>query len=257
MAMSGKMVERFTSALNLFITALILLNIAALVLETVESIGSAHRALFYKFEVFSVLIFTVEYIIRLWKCTDQPQYGKGLAGRVRYILSPMALIDAVAILPFYLPMLIPFDLRFVRALRLLRIFRIFKLARYSDAFRTFMNVMRAKKEELLITVFMVFVVLTVASCAMFFIENSVQPNIFSSIPAAMWWGIATLSTVGYGDMYPVTLAGKLLGSIVALMGIGLFALPAGIIGSGFIDEMHKKRANTNCCPHCGKTIEIK
>jgi voltage-gated potassium channel len=167
----------------------------------------------------------------------------------------MALIDLIAILPFYLPMLLPIDLRFMRAIRLVRLLRVFKLSRYSNAFSTLYNVLRAKKEDLFITAFLVSVLLVVASSLMYFIENKGQPEVFSSIPASLWWGVATLSTVGYGDAYPVTVLGKFLGAIIALLGIGMFALPAGILGSGFVEEIQKKKASSKICPHCGKAIE--
>jgi voltage-gated potassium channel len=136
-------------------------------------------------------------------------------------------------------MIIHFDLRFVRVLRLLRLSRLIKLGRYSDSLKTLGNVFKGKKEELLITAFALAILLILASSLMYFAENEVQPQAFSSIPAAMWWGIATLTTVGYGDIYPVTTLGKLMGSVIAVLGIGMFALPAGILSSGFAEKIKK------------------
>ena len=168
----------------------------------------------------------------------------------------MALVDLAAILPFYLPLFIKLDLRFVRALRLLRLFRIFKMGRYSSALQMLGRVVRAKKEEIFITALVLIMLLVVASGLMYYIEKDAQPKQFSSIPSAMWWGVATLTTVGYGDVYPVTAAGKILSAVIAILGIGLFALPTGILASGFIEELHKKETGKIICPHCGKEIDM-
>ena len=129
------------------------------------------------------------------------------------------------------------------------------MGRYTESFKTFGNVLRAKKEDLDVTVFSVLILLQVASSLMYYAEHSAQPERFSSIPAAMWWGVTTLTTLGYGDIYPVTVLGKILGAVIALLGIGLFALPAGILASGFAEEIQKKRQTQRTCPHCGKEIE--
>ena len=239
---------------NVFIMSLISLNVVAVMLETVESLAAGFPAFFKYFDLFSVMVFTLEYLLRIWTITENKDYGSPVAGRIKFLFTPLALVDIIAILPFYLPMLIPIDLRFVRALRLARLMRILKLGRYSESLRMMGRVIKAKREELFITVFVVFLLIIMSSSLMFYIENLAQPKVFSSIPAAMWWSVATLTTVGYGDMYPVTIAGKILGSVIALLGIGIFALPAGILGSGFVEEMHRKTEKKKVCPHCGKEI---
>lgn len=228
---------------DVFILTLISLNVLAVILGTVEELASGYSGLLYGFEVFSVVIFSLEYIGRLWSCTKDERYKGAVRGRIRFAMSPMALIDLVAILPFYLPMLIPFDARFVRAIRLFRLFRMLKIGRYSDAARRLGNVLRAKREELGITVFAVALLLILASSLMYFVEHEAQPDIFSSIPAAMWWGASTLTTVGYGDIYPITPIGKVLGAAIAVLGIGMFALPAGILASGFAEEIQGEPAD--------------
>lgn len=238
---------------DVFIMTLISLNVIAVILETVKSLFH-YRLFFYTFEVFSVSVFTIEYLLRLWTCTTNNRFKSHIKGRIRFAMTPLVLVDLMAILPFYLPMVIPLDLRFIRAVRLFRLFRLFKMGRYSESLKTLGNVLKEKKEELLITVFVVFILLVIASSLMYFIENEAQPQVFSSIPAAMWWGVATLTTVGYGDVFPITPIGKLLGAIIAIMGIGMFALPAGILGSGFVEEIRKRRGKEEICPHCGKDI---
>lgn len=240
---------------DIFIMSLIFLNVIAVILETVKGIALHFMPLFQTFEIVSVVIFTIEYLLRLWSCTVYKKYKAPFRGRFRFALTPMAIVDLVAILPFYIPMLIPFDLRFVRVLRLMRMFRLFKMGRYSDSLKTLGNVLKRKKEELLITVFVVGILLVFISSLMYYVENEAQPEAFSSIPAAMWWGVATLTTVGYGDAYPITTLGKFLGAIIALLGIGMFALPAGILGGGFVEEMRKKQDKRTVCPHCGKEID--
>jgi voltage-gated potassium channel len=171
------------------------------------------------------------------------------------MITPLALVDLFAILPFYLPMLVHVDFRVIRILRFVRLFRLLKMSRYMRSLHMFGTVVQEKKEELMIAICMVLVILLFAASGMYVIENAAQPEAFSSIPAAMWWGIATLTTVGYGDIYPITPLGKVLGSIIALLGVGLFALPAGILASGFNDVIPRRNIRApHTCPHCGEVI---
>ena len=243
--------DRASRAFDLFIVLLIGLNVVALVLETVQPIAARWQAFFDVFEFISVIVFSAEYILRLWSCVTNPKYVSPVTGRVRFALTPMALIDFLAVAPFYLPF-IGVDLRFVRAVRLFRLFRIAKVARYSTALRTLGRVFVAKKEELVVTLFVLFLLLLMASCTVYF----AQPDAFSSIPEAMWWGVATLRTVGYGDVYPVTPLGKIIAACVAILGIGMFALPTGILGAGFVEEVQKRKKTRITCPHCGEDLPL-
>lgn len=229
---------------DMFIMTLILLNVFAVIIETVESIQTKYKTFLYYFEIFSVVVFSIEYIVRLWACTVMEKYRHPILGRLKYIFSMGAIIDLLAILPFYLPYLITVDARFLRILRLFRLMRIFKLGRYSLAFQMIVRVVKNRKEELMITFTMVIVLLILASSLMYYIENEAQPEVFTSIPATMWWGVATLTTVGYGDVYPITPLGKLLGAFIAILGIGVFALPAGIIASSFESEINQRNKKT-------------
>ncbi|RLG22187.1 ion transporter, partial [Methanosarcinales archaeon] len=163
------------------------------------------------------------------------------------------LIDLFAILPFYLPFL-GLDLRSLRVLRLLRILRIAKVGRYYGALHLMKRVVVSKKEEIVLTTAIMALLLVLASSVLFYCENPYQPDTFSSIPATMWWAIATLSTVGYGDMYPITVLGKLFASLIAVRGIGMFALPTGIVGAGFVEEIQRSKDEAKVCPHCGEPI---
>jgi len=241
-----------------FIMGLIILNVVAVVLETVDWINDRYAVIFNAFNVISVAVFTVEYILRVWSCTEDPKFKDPVSGRLRFMITPLAIIDLMAFLPFYLPFAFP-ELRFLRAFRLFRLFRVLKLARYSESLQTFADVLKLKKEELGLMLFAIIILLIVSSSLMYEAEHEAQPDAFSSIPAAMWWGVVTLATVGYGDMFPITPTGKLIGSIVVLLGIGLFALPTGVLAAGFSEVLQRKREAKQkegmICPHCGKRID--
>ncbi len=240
---------------DIFIVALIFINVVAVVLETIQSLSNQFSNVFKILEIFSVIIFTIEYILRIWSSTENPKYRNPITGRFRFTLTPLALVDLFAILPFYLPLLIPFDLRFLRAVRLIRLFRLFKIGRYSESMKLFGRVLKSKKEELFIAIFAVFILLVISSSLLFYVETEAQPEAFSSIPAAMWWGVSTLTTVGYGDVYPITPFGKFLGAIISLLGIGLFAMPTGILSAGFIEQIRARKTEEKICPKCGERLD--
>jgi voltage-gated potassium channel len=250
--------DRAARVFGLFIIALIVLNVLAVILQTVNSLDQRYEAVFYYFEMVSVAIFSVEYILRIWSCTVEEKYARPVLGRLRYAVTPLALIDLVSIAPFYPQLFLGIsrvNTTFVRALRLFRLMRLFKATRYFQSFQIMGRVLRAKKEQLLVAVMVVVVLLVLFSSLMYFVERSGQPDKFSSIPAAMWWGVSTMTTVGYGDVYPVTVLGKVLGAIISLLGIGLFAMPAGILASGFAEELRTRHSHTRTCPHCGREID--
>jgi voltage-gated potassium channel len=235
---------------------LILLNVTVVILETVRGIHAIFLWEFFIIDLVSVIIFTIEYFLRLWVCTLYEEYSHPITGRLRFAVTPYMIIDALAIFPFYLPLIIPVtlvDLRFLRILRLFRILRILKLGRYSDAVNTFHRILTRKKEELLLALSLLFIAMVLASALMYYAEHEAQPEIFASIPHAMWWALVTLATVGYGDVYPVTATGKLLSGVVVIVGIMIFALPTAIFASGFVEET--ERQQEVYCPHCGRKID--
>lgn len=238
-----------------FIALLVVLNLIAMILESVEALAAEHESFFFAFELASVALFTLEYLLRLWSCTERPAYRGPLLGRLRFVLTPLALIDLVAIGPFFLRMFFSVDLRVLRALRLFRLMRIMKLGRYSKAMQLMGQVIRANRAELSVVVVLLVVLLVVSSSLMYFVEHEAQPEDFSSIPATMWWGVVTLTTVGYGDVFPVTALGKVLAACMALFGIGMFALPAGILSTGFMEAMAHNEDGERRCPHCGERLE--
>ncbi|MGD1958881.1 MAG: ion transporter [Fulvivirga sp.] len=235
--------DKLSRGFDIFIMVLIVLNVFAVIVETVKPIYTKYYLLFYYFELFTIIVFSIEYLIRIWACTLIEKYSHPVWGRIKYMLSIEAIIDLLAILPFYLPLVVALDARFLRILRLFRLLRVFKLGRYSVAFQLIINVLRKRKEELFITLTLLVVMLILAASLMYYIEHEAQPEVFTSIPATMWWAIATLTTVGYGDVYPVTSLGKLLGSFIAILGIGIFALPTGIIATSFERELAEREKN--------------
>ena len=242
---------------NVAIMTIIVLSVISVILESVSSLMEQYRPVFRTIEWVTVIIFSIEYALRIWTCTLDARYAAPVTGRLKFAVTPMALIDLAAVLPFYLPFFVRLDLRFLRAVRLVRLLRIFKLGRYSSALQTLGTVFTKKREELLVTLFVVAIVIILASSVMYFVENQTgNAAAFSSIPSAMWWAVVTLTTIGYGDMYPTTPLGKFLGAVIALLGIGVIALPTAILGSAFVEELRKKGAQPpRTCPHCGKPLE--
>jgi len=232
--------DRASRLFDRFLIVLITLNIAAVVLETVPSLHDRFGHEFLAFEVVSVIIFTIEYAVRIWVAPEHPSLKRHgpLMSRVRYALSFGALIDLVAFLPFYLAIFFGADLRVLRVLRLLR---FLKLMRYSSALMTLQRVFYDERRALLASLLIMFGLLIISSTAIYHAERHAQPEAFGSIPAAMWWSLATLTTVGYGDIVPVTLYGKLIGGVVMLFGLGMFALPLGIIAMGFSQEVNQRQ----------------
>ena len=250
--------DRASRIFDIVLIVLVCLNIVAVMLLTVESLEARYVVWFKAFEFVSSIIFTVEYLLRIWAVTSDPRYAQPLRGRLRFALTPLAIIDLLAILPFYLPFFLPIDLRVLRAFRLFRLLRVLKLGRYSDSMRLLGSVISNKKEELSVCLFIGTVLLIIASSLMYFVENEAQPDGFSSIPESLWWGVATLTTVGYGDVYPITPLGRLVGALVSVLGIGMFALPAGILATGFADEIRRTREKqTYVCPHCGMETTLR
>ena len=248
--------DRTSQFIDIFLMALICLNAFALIMGTVRSIFQTAPIFFDSLERASVAIFTVEYLLRIWVCTSAPKYAHPILGRIRFAFSPLLLLDLLAILPFYVVPLLglkQLDLRFLRAVRLFA--RVARLARYSTGIRALGAVLDSRKNELLTVVAVLLLLLVVASSLMFFAESEAQPDKFPSIPAAMWWSIITLTTVGYGDVIPVTMEGRIIAALIAVLGIGMFALPAGILGSGFLEELQqRRRQESRLCPHCGEEL---
>jgi voltage-gated potassium channel len=227
-----------TRFINAFLIVLIFLNAIAFAAETVDHLAARYGTYFYVFNVFSVAVFTIEYLLRLWSAVDIPMLSRmpPWKARLRFALRPIMLIDLFAFLPSYFGWIYPVDLR---ALRVLRLFRLLKLVRYSPALQTLGRVLADEWRALVGALLVILVLLLFASTAMYSLEHDAQPDKFGSVPAAAWWALATLTTVGYGDVVPITPWGKMLGGVVMLLGVGMIALPVAIISTGFNQESNR------------------
>ncbi|AGY58752.1 ion transporter [Gloeobacter kilaueensis] len=243
-------------AYDRFIVVCDVLIIADVVLGTVDAITSRYQIYLSILRAIVQTAFVVDYLLRVWTSTCNPLYKHPLWGRLRYTVSFFGLVDLFAVGPAVVAALFfPPATDIGKVLRLSPLLRTLQMLRYSEPLRTFGRVLRAKRDELFVMLSIVCVLLLVASSLVYLVEHNAQPNNFGSILDAMWWAIITLTSVGYGDMYPVTPVGKLLGGLIALMGIGIFALPAGILAAGFSEELRKRKTKTTC-PHCGKDTGV-
>ena len=224
-----KKINRF----DIFIYVLIIANIIAMVLESHKFIQAQFSQFFYYFELISILIFSFEYIYRIIISFKESKW----LGVKNYVFSFFGFIDLISILPFYIKQFVLLDGRFFRILRLFRLTRVFKLGRESKSLKLFIKALSAVKSELMFTLFLSILTILFSASAIYFLENKSQPEVFSSITASIWWATISLATVGYGDIVPITIWGKIFASIISLVGIGIVAIPTGIISASFVEEI--------------------
>lgn len=228
-------------AVNFVLATLIILNVVAVIVESDAVYGQTYEAYFRLFEAFSVTIFSIEFLIRLWICVEKNTKSQSrFKTRLSYLMSPVALIDLMAIVPFYLSLFVAIDLRY---LRLFRVMRILKLTHYFKGFNIFITVITKELRSITAALLVMVFLITIAASVMYTLENQAQPDVFGSIPQALWWSVVTMTTVGYGDVTPITTAGKIVAMFVMLMGVGLVALPAGMLAGRFSDELKQRRRN--------------
>ncbi len=222
------------------IMTLIIVSVVAIVLESEPGIYNRHKTLFIAIELFVVAVFIVEYLLRVWTVVDSPRqrYRHPLWGRLRYMVTPMALIDLLAILPVLIGFFVYNDLMILRGLRLVR---VLKLTHHSHSMDLLLAVLKQERNTILSALFILCVLIILAATGIHMVEREVQPEAYGTIPRAIWWATVTLTTVGYGDVVPVTAAGKVFGTVIVISGIGMAALPAGIFAFGFTEEMNRRR----------------
>ncbi len=237
------------------IMTLIVLNVIVVILDSIPEINNDIGQFLWSFEIMSVVIFSIEYLMRIFISDLTYPSSSRIKSVFKFMFSFYGLIDFIAIIPFYVPFLIRIDLRFLRILRLMRFFRLLKINRYNSSLNLIWTVIKEKRAELAVTGFVSLFVLLLASFLMYYVEGEAQPDKFPNIIACFWWAISTLTTVGYGDVYPITGLGKIVSALIAVLGIGLIALPTGIVSAGFMEKIGKNKRELRKCPHCGKEIE--
>ncbi|MDB3857648.1 ion transporter [Schleiferiaceae bacterium] len=226
--------RKWTDRIDKFIYVLILLSTLAIILESDQELSKTYHRLFQNFEVISVAIFSLEYIYRT---VLNFRRNKNL----KYNYSFYGLIDLIAVLPFFLPLAFAFDSRALRILRLIRALRVLKVSQHSKAVKHLLQVFKQIKGELTLTFFLSLILIVFSGIVVYYAENPSQPDVFNNIGNSIWWALATLTTVGYGDIYPITVLGKLIASFVAIVGIGLIAIPTGLISATYVDILKKEK----------------
>jgi voltage-gated potassium channel len=232
-------------AIDIFLIVLIIANVIAASVASMAGMRRTWSLVFTVFEIFSVVVFTIEYLLRLWSCVDRPKY-EGLSparARLKWALSPLGIIDLLAVLPFYVFLFYAWESQsalLLRVFRGMRLLRIFKLLRYSSSIQILHNVIREERGTLTVVAFILGMILVMASWGIYILEQAAQPEHFGSIPQSMWWAVVSLTTVGYGDVVPMTSLGKLFAGVIAVVGIAIAALPAGILASGFSSEIRRR-----------------
>jgi len=232
--------SRGLSKLNVFIVLMIVASVVTALLETEALVEHGREALFRNLELAFASGFALEYAARFWTAADNERLGRGWRARWRWVVSPPAIIDALAIVPvLLLSGLAPSYT--LRLLRLVRILRLAKLGRFSRAWSLMSEAIRSRRYELLLTLFAALFVMLVSATLLYFVEGPLQPEKFGSIPRALWWSVVTLTTIGYGDVYPESPLGRVLAAVTAFMGVGLIAAPAGILAGAFSEAIHRQR----------------
>lgn len=236
----GQLEGAVSRVIEAMLIALIIGNVTAVALETVPSIYARFHGLFSGFEKFSIGAYTAEYLVRVWSSVEDPRIAaKGpLRGRIAFAMRPLMIVDLLAFLPSYFSVIFAVDLR---VLRIFRLFRLVKLARYSPALPALLGVLYAERSALFASLILTLSVACVSAECMYLAENAAQPHVFTSLPAALYWAITTLSTTGYGDLVPITPLGRLIAGVTMVLGLLLFALPIGIIANGFVNDLHRRQ----------------
>ncbi|MCW8863262.1 MAG: ion transporter [Colwellia sp.] len=229
---------------NLLLIVLIITNVIAAIFESEADYHQLYQQEFYLFEVISLSIFCIEYLLRVWCSVEDEKYqaSSNIKARLRYMMTPMAIIDLIAILPFIIALFFAVDLR---ALRLLRVLRLLKLTHYFKGFNIFISVINKELKSITAAMTVMMFLIIIAASLMHSVEGSIQPEAFGSIIQSFWWAVVTMTTVGYGDVVPVTSIGKIISTFIMLIGVGLVALPAGMLAARFGEELRERRKNLN------------
>lgn len=236
----GNRKDFISSAFDLFIVIVIVLNLSVTLLQTFDELAP-YEGILDVLELFTIIIFTVEYLLRIWTAEllypDKPYWKAVLA----FVLSLYGIIDFLTFFPYYLPIVFPMGAVAFRMFRVIRIFRLFRVNAQYDAFNVIINVLNDKKNQLISSICLILIFMVAASLCMYSLEHEAQPEQFANAFSGIWWSVSTLLTVGYGDIYPVTTLGKIMAIVISFLGVGMVAIPTGIISAGFVEQYTKLR----------------
>lgn len=231
--------DRLTRFIHIFLPLVIITNTVAVIVYTIPSVNTSASPVLNGIITFCLLVFTAEYLLRLWSCTDAESLSERMKDRIQYATGFFMVIDLLSIVPLAFPIFFPADFALLRVFRLISIFKLGRYARKSTSLALLWRVIAKKKEIFSIMIFFLVFVILFSATIMYLVENSAQPEKFSSIPASIWWAMMTVTTVGYGDIIPITPLGKTIGSFITLAGVLVLALPSAILATGFIEERQK------------------
>ena len=251
---AGRSIDRASIGVDAVLVALIFVSLVATTLESVPALAARWQRPLFWVEAVSIAVFSLEYVLRVMCAVERPEarFQHPVWGRLRYALSPLSLADLLAVLPFYLSAFVSYDLR---TLRILRLFRILKLTHYFTALDTLVDVLRMERHALGASYFLVALGIVMASAGVYAFEHKAQPDLFASVPAAIYWSIVTLTTVGYGDVVPITAGGQVMSAFVIMLGVGTMTIPTTIVATGFVLEMRKRRARASHAASGGRCFE--
>lgn len=234
----GNRTDFVSKLFDYFITAVIILNLISTMLSTFDELSDLHQT-FEIIELVTVIIFSIEYVLRLWTSDLLfPKLNRGKA-LLAFVFSFYGIIDLLTFLPFYLPFFFPGGIVAFRMFRVIRIFRLFKINAQYDAFNVILEVINERKNQIISSMVLIFIFLIGASVCMYDVEHQAQPEVFRNAFSGMWWAVSALLTVGYGDIFPITPLGQVLAILIAFLGVGMVAIPTGIISAGFVAEYTK------------------
>jgi len=246
--------NKYSYGLNIFIYILILISVAALMISTIEEYKEKYSFVLSLIQHTIIPIFVIEYVFRVYASGSLQKYH-GLRGKLKYMTSAFALVDLIVIIPY---IFIGFDFNnaFIRSLRFFRIFRIFRMKKQAEFVKVISQILSSKKEEFIVLLLFTLAIIIFLSFIVYEAEHRAQPEVFTNIPQTLWWAVATLTTVGYGDMYPITVLGKFVTGMVSILGIAFIAIPGGIFASEFVNIFSQRklqRKSKNKCLQCSST----